>query len=82
MAQRGQWHLGSTGTWVQCVKDQVLPQMRLRWQLQLGSDPWPRSSICHGAAKNEKKKKEQQGIDQELAIPRGQAVNDHVLSLL
>jgi len=37
-----------SGLWLQ-VKDATLPQLRLR------SDPWPGSSICHGAAKNGKK---------------------------
>ena len=27
-------------------------------QLWLGSDPWPRNSICHGVAEKEKRKKE------------------------
>ena len=31
-------------------------QPQLRSQLQLGSDPWPRNSIYHGGAKQEKKK--------------------------
>ena len=34
----------------QCVKDLVL------LPLWLGSDPWPRSSICHEAAKKENAK--------------------------
>ena len=34
----------------QWVKDPALPQLWLRSQLQLGSDPWPRNSTCHGAA--------------------------------
>ena len=33
------------------VKDLALLQLQLRLQLQLGSDPWPRSSICLGAKK-------------------------------
>ena len=41
----------------QWVKDPVLPQLHLRSQLQLGSDPWPGNSICHRAAKKKKKKK-------------------------
>ena len=41
----------------QWVKDPALLQLRLRLRLQLGSDPWPGSSICQGAAKNEKEKK-------------------------
>ena len=32
-------------------------QLWLRWLLWLGSDPWPGRSMCHGVAKNEKKKK-------------------------
>ena len=41
----------------QRVKDPVLPQLQLRPQLQDRSCPWPRNSICCGAAKNEKKKR-------------------------
>ena len=33
--------------WVQVL---ALWQSRLRSRLQLGSDPWPGYSICHGAA--------------------------------
>ena len=32
----------------QWVKDPVLLQLQQRFQLQLGSDPWPRSFICLG----------------------------------
>ena len=35
----------------QWVKDPAFLQLQHRLQLQLGSDPWPGSSICHGAAK-------------------------------
>ena len=42
----------------QGVKDPQLPQLPLQSKLQLRSDhPWPRNSIRHGVAKNEKKKK-------------------------
>ena len=41
----------------QWVKDPLLPQPQLRSRLWLRSDPWPRNSICRGAAKKEKKKK-------------------------
>ena len=41
----------------QWVKDPVLPQLRLRGQLGLGSDTWLGKSICCGAAKKKKKKK-------------------------
>ena len=66
MSQWDWWHLWSTGIQVpspglaQWAKDLALPELRLqlRSQLQLGSDPWPGNSICHGAAKKEKKKKE------------------------
>ena len=37
------------------VKDLALPQLWLESRLQLGSDPWPRNSMCQGAAKNENK---------------------------
>ena len=43
----------------QWVKDLALLQLQLRSQLQFGSDPRPRSSIGHGAAKNGKKKKKE-----------------------
>ena len=36
------------------VKDLALLQLRLRSQLQLGSDPWPENSICCMEAKKEK----------------------------
>ena len=39
----------------QWVKDQTLPQLQHRSQLWLGSDPWPRNSICCKVAKKEKK---------------------------
>ena len=42
----------------QWVKDPAFPLLQLRSQLQLGSDSWPWNSICHGVAKNEKKKKD------------------------
>ena len=42
---------GSTPSLVQWVKDQVLPQLRLRLQLQLRSDSWPGNSTCRGVAK-------------------------------
>ena len=39
----------------QWVKDPALPQLWLRLQLWLRSDPWPGNSICLRAAKSEKK---------------------------
>ena len=38
------------------VKDLVLPQLQLRSQLWLRSDPWLGNSLCCGVAKKEKKK--------------------------
>ena len=38
----------------QWVKDPTFPQLWFRLQLWLGSDPWPGTSMCHGAAKKEK----------------------------
>ena len=35
----------------------ALPPLWLRLQLCFGSDPWPRNSMCRGAAKKEKKQK-------------------------
>lgn len=43
----------------QWVKDLVLPQLQLKLQLQLRSNPWPRNSISYRVAKNRKKKKNQ-----------------------
>ena len=61
MAQ-GDWCcLCNAGTQVQSpgleqlVEDPVLPQLWRRSQLQLGSDPWLGTSICHGVVKNENK---------------------------
>ena len=59
-----QWdwqHLGSTETQVQSpaqhsgLLDPAVPWLWLRSQLWLGSDPWPRNSICHRAAKRKKR---------------------------
>ena len=51
--------LPSRAQWVQ---DPVLPQMQHRSQLRLGSDPWPRNSVCcrmsKKVGKKKKKKKE------------------------
>ena len=38
------------------LKDPALPQLWLKSWLQLGSDPWPRNSICHREAKDERQK--------------------------
>ena len=57
MVQGNQQHLGSTRTKVQSpaqpsgLRILALLQPWLRWQQWLGSDPWPRNFICHGAAK-------------------------------
>ena len=57
-------HLWSTGTQDQSCpgtggEDPALLQLWLqhRLQLRLRCDPWPRNSLCHGAAKKKKKKK-------------------------
>ena len=62
MVQQDGPHLGSAGTQVripspaQCIKDSALPQLQLRSQLELRSDPWLRNSLSHGVAKKGEKK--------------------------
>ena len=51
------WDAGSIPSLAQCVTDPVLLQLWCRLQLELGSDPWLRNSICCGVAKKEKEKK-------------------------
>ena len=50
------WDAGLIPGPAQWVKDPVLGQLWLGWQLQLGSDPWPGNFIYGGAGKKEKKK--------------------------
>ena len=45
------WDAGLIPGPAQCVKDPVLPQLQLRLQSWLRSDPWPTSFMSHGAAK-------------------------------
>ena len=54
---REHWDMGSISDRAEWVKDPESPQLRLRLQLQLRSDPWPENSMCHGAVKKKKKKK-------------------------
>ena len=51
------WETASLSSLAQWFNDLALP-MQLRLKLQLGSDPWPGSSICRRVAKNGGKKKE------------------------
>ena len=78
---QGQRHLecqdeGSSPSPTEWVKDPMLPQLWLRSKLRLGSDPWPGSSMCLGAAQNgeerkEKEKKKKDATPQILVqIPR------------
>ena len=63
MAQGDLWHLCPTRmqVWVLArhsgLKDLAFLQLQCRLQLWLGSDPWPRNSICRGMTKKKKKKK-------------------------
>lgn len=63
MAERDLQHLCSTTTQVQPLvqhrglKDPASPLLGWRSQLRLGSDSWPRNSLCHSVAKGEKKGK-------------------------
>ena len=61
MGQQDMQHLCSARKQVRSLaqhgvlRDLALPQLQCGSQLRLGSDPWPRNSICCGAAKKEKK---------------------------
>ena len=62
----------------QWVKDLALLQLWLSSRLWPGSDPWPRSSICCGAARGEKKKKKWGYGSSHVA----QQIKDLILSFL
>ena len=52
------WDRGLIPSLAQWVRDLALPHLWHKSQLRLRSDPWPRNSICCGAVKREKKKKD------------------------
>jgi len=54
------WDAGLIPGLAHWVKDLALLQLCQRSQLWLGSDPWPRNSTCHGAAKKKKIKTNKQ----------------------
>ena len=49
--------MGSIPGPTQWVKDPMLPQLQVRSPGKLRPDPWPGSSICRRAAKNEERKR-------------------------
>ena len=51
------WDTGLIPGPAQQIKGLALPQLQVRSELWLGTDPWPGDSICHRAAKKEKQKK-------------------------
>ena len=53
---------GSIRDCAQWVKTLAEPKLWCGSQLRLASDPWPGKSICHGAAKKEKRTKERKII--------------------
>ena len=65
MAPRGSaaswepWDVGLIPGLALWVRNLVLLPLLLRLPLCLGSDPWPESSICHGAAKTNKQTNKQ-----------------------
>ena len=74
VAQRDQQHLCSTRMHVRSpdghsgLKGLVLPQLRRRSQLQLGSDPWLGNSMCCGVAKKGEKKERKRERERELGL--------------
>lgn len=48
------------------LKDPASPQLRCRSSLRVGSDPWPGNSPWHGAAEEEKRKKNGGGTEVPL----------------
>lgn len=66
------WDTGLIPSLAQWVKDLVLSQLRL------GSDPWPRSSICHEVGKKGNNNNNKNTI---LEFPGGLVAKDLVLSL-
>ena len=53
-ASQEHWHAGLIPGLAQCLKDLVWPQLQLRWQPQLRSDPCP-GNMPQGVQKRKKK---------------------------
>lgn len=62
------WEEGLIPGLAEWVKDSVLPQLQLRLQLRLRSDPWLCNSICRGWGGSQKKKKDSKCYSENFEV--------------